>query len=62
VAATVSDDLSRDRIDSPKNVLSKKKKNIMCHQCVINVVHIISHDLDSPTFIHRSPDGMSIIS
>ena len=27
-------------------------------ECVINVIHIISHDLDSPTLIHRSPDGM----
>ena len=70
MAATVSDDFSR--IEPPPKLLysksssKKSKKNkssyvVYTFECVINVIYIISHDLDSPTLIHRSPDGMFLI-
>jgi hypothetical protein len=73
-SATVSDDLD-SRVDDDDNEEeeflpkllcrsseSKKEKQFVVFTVEFNVVHIIRRDLDSPTLIHRSPDGMFLIA
>lgn len=72
-SATVSDDLD-SRVDDDDNEEEEFLPKLLCRSSEskkekqfvftveFNVVHIIRRDLDSPTLIHRSPDGMFLIA